>query len=82
MKTYAEWHEAGFLICKGAKSVARNEHGVAMFSEDQVRRPSRLHSRSLGPSPFYNTSPTDDFEDEGDSDYGYIGMDYSDFGNN
>lgn len=35
-KTYKEWLSLGYCVKKGEKSLARNEDGVATFSDSQV----------------------------------------------
>jgi hypothetical protein len=35
-KTYDEWKDLGFHICRGEKSCGRDEKGIPVFSELQV----------------------------------------------
>ena len=35
-KTYADWRECGFHVCRGERSCDRDEHGRPVFSRLQV----------------------------------------------
>lgn len=40
LKTYEQWNSDGYYICKGSRSVGKNDEGQCLFDSTQVTKKS------------------------------------------
>ena len=47
-KTYDEWRELGYQVCRGERSTGRNKDGKATFTREQVEESERFDNLETG----------------------------------